>query len=104
MPCRSAKASARARSLAATADTVTSATLADGSIRARWEIRAEPRVPIRSMRTVQAKPSGRGSAGERPGRHAQPHIHLPFTPATDLPLRCLASHLWGTGNEETAVG
>ena len=80
MPCRSAKASARGRSRAATAATVTSGTLAAGSIRAGWDIRDEPRVPIRSMCTVQAKPSGRElSLGKALADTPQLHIHLPLT-------------------------
>ena len=105
MPCRSAKASARDLSRAATAATVTSGTLAAGSIRAGWDMRDEPRVPIRSMSTVQAKPSDRGSAGKTPGRHAATCIHLPLILATGMPLRCLTS-LWclcWAGEKETAV-
>ena len=79
----------RARSRAATPATVTSGTLADGSIRAGWEIRDEPRVPIRSICTVQAKLSGRESAAEKhwPTRRAaySPPVNLANGTAVTMP-------------------
>src|SRR6266568_7984439 len=89
MPCRSEKASARDLSRAATAATVTSATCADGSIRAGWDMRDEPRVPMRSRSTVQAKPWNRDSAGKRPGQQAatchSPPVNLGDSSAATMP-------------------